>query len=345
MIEKKQRDTRLDLVRTAAIFFVICVHFYDSSGFPGETLGGAVDYVMLCGWLVTHSCVPMFLLLSGWLCSGRTLSRRFYFGLVRILGLYLLCSLACLLFRALWLGEELGLRILFGSLVNFYACGYAWYVMLYLGLFLMMPFLNLAYNGLGSRAEKRALLATAFAFSILPSLLNQFVQLWSIWWTRLYPLCYYFLGAYLREYHPRPKAGRVWPLLAAAVLLFAGFDLFFYRGRAQAIIGVAYENYQVFTVSALLFLALLSLPAPRAGAARLLARISVLSYGMYMLSWIPDNLLYPRLIARFPEATARYVWMLPCALGVFLASLALSQLAQFLFEPLEKRLRRKWIGT
>ncbi len=340
MVEKK-RDLRLDVVRTAAIFFVICVHFYDSSGFPAETMGGAGDYLMLCGWLLTHSCVPLFLLLTGWLCCRKTLSRRYYFGLVRILGLYLLCSLACLLFRALYQRQEMGARYIFGSLVNFYACGYAWYVMLYLGLFLMIPFLNLIWNNLPDKKAKYALLATSFALSILPSLLNQFLQLYSLWWTRLYPLCYYFLGAFLREYLPDRKLRRVPSGLAASVLLFAAFDLFFYRNRAQAMIAVAYENYQVFTVSVLLFLSLLALPQPSGPAARGFTLVSRLSYGMYMLSWIPDNVLYPRLIARFPVHEARYVWMLPCAAGVFLVSLGLSWAMQLLYELLVGGLKRR----
>ena len=341
---EKARDLRLDLVRSAAIFFVICVHFYDSSGFPGQSMGGAVDFLMLCGWLITHSCVPLFLLLSGWLLNKKTLSKAYYLGLIRIVGLYLLCSLACLAFRAFWLKEEMDLRYLFGSVVNFYACGYAWYVMLYLGLFLMIPFLNLIWAGLGSRGAKRVLVVTAFALSILPSLLNQFIQLYSIWWTRLYPICYYFVGTYLREFRPRPKGKKLLPLLILAVVLFAAFDLFFYRNRAQAMIGVAYENYQVFAVSVLLFLCLLSVPASEGGFGRFLTLTSKLSYGMYLLSWIPDNVLYPRLIAAYPMPTTRYVWMLPCALGVFFISLVLSQIAQAIHAPVEAALRKRLMG-
>ena len=341
---EKARDLRLDLIRSAAIFFVICVHFYDSSGFPAQTMGGAVDYLMLCGWLITHSCVPFFLLLSGWLCSKKTLSGAYYLGLIRIVGLYLLCSLACLAFRAVWLHEEMSLRYVFGSIVNFYACGYAWYVTLYLGLFLMIPFLNLIWAGLPGKAAKRVLVLTAFALSILPSLLNQFIQLYSIWWTRLYPICYYFVGAYLREFCPRPKAKKVLPPLILAVALFAAFDLFYYRNRGPAMIGVAYENYQVFTVSVLLFLCLLCFPVSEGGLGRFLSLTSRLSYGMYLLSWLPDNVLYPRLIAAFPEPVTRYVWMLPCALGVFFVSLILSQLAQAIHAPIEAALRKRLAG-
>ena len=342
MTIRKNRDTNLDIIRTVAIFFVLTVHFYDSSGFPGETMGGPVDFIMLCGWFLTHSCVPLFIMLSGWLCSKKELSAKYYLGFIRIALIYLICSVACLLFRWLYLGEELGLRYIFGSVVNFYACGYAWYVMLYFGLFLLIPFLNIIYNSLDSKSKKLTLIFTMFALSILPSLLNQFIQLYSIWWTRLYPLCYYFIGAYLREYKARISAAKTGLLLIAAVLLFSLFDLLYYSDRAMAMIGIAYENYQVFSVSLLLFILLLKIPAQKlpSGLCRSFALVSELSFTVYLISWIPDGMLYPLLISRFPVATDRFIWMLPCSLLVLLCSLVLAWLIDFIYRPLALALKK-----
>lgn len=342
MIRHANRDTNLDIIRTAAIFFVLTVHFYDSSGFPAETMGGPVDFMMLCGWFITHSCVPMFIMLSGWLCSKKELSAKYYLGFIRIALIYLICSAACLVFRGLYLGEELGLRYIFGSVVNFYACGYAWYVMLYFGLFLLIPFLNLIYNGLDSKSKKLCLIFTVFALSILPSLLNQFIQLYSIWWTRLYPLCYYFIGAYLREYRPRLSGAKTAALLVAAVLLFSLFDLFYYSRNAMAMIGIAYENYQVFSVSVLLFMLLLKIPTGKLPSAlcRSFAFVSELSFTVYLISWIPDNLIYPALIAAFPVPADRFVWMLPCSLLALLSSLVLAWLIDFIYRPLASLTRK-----
>lgn len=293
--------------------------------------------VMLMMWLTVHSCVPLFLMLSGWLCSGKELSARYYLGLVRILLLYLICSAACLIFRALYLHEQIGLRYIFGSVVNFYACGYAWYVMLYFGLFLMIPFLNTVYNGLDSRNKKLALVATMFALSVLPSLLNQFIQLYSIWWVKLYPLCYYFIGAYLREYRPVKKAGSWLALLAAALLAFAAFDLFFYRSRGGEIVGISYENYQVFCVSLLIFCLLLSLPGKLpTWASRAFALVSEQSFTVYLMSWIADWLIYPEFVRLVPEVRERFVWMLPCALLSLVISLVLALAADAVYKPLRK---------
>ena len=80
----KNRNLNLDIIRCCAILSVLTVHFYDSSGFPGETMGGSVHFLMLCGWFITHTCVPLFLMLSGWLCCEKELSAKYYLGFVRI---------------------------------------------------------------------------------------------------------------------------------------------------------------------------------------------------------------------------------------------------------------------
>ena len=333
---KTERNINLDIIRSAAILFVLTVHFYDSSGFPDQTMSGLVDFFMLCGWLITHSCVPMFLILSGWLCIDKELSAKYYLGFLRIALIYLICSAACLVFRGLYLDEALGLRYIFGSIVNFYACGYAWYVCLYFGLFLLIPFLNLIYKGLDSKTKKQALLCTIFALSILPSLLNQYIQLYSIWWTRLYPLCYYFLGAYLREYRPKLSAGKCGLACLAFVCIFSLFDLFHYGHNAQAMIGVAYENYQVFLTSLLLFVFLLQLPCGKlpSPAKKAFSLVSEFSFTVYLISWIPDGLIYPALISRFPQASDRFIWMLPCALLSLALSLLLARIIDLFYKPL-----------
>lgn len=337
-----KRNLNLDIIRTAAIFFVLTVHFYDSSGFPADTMAGAADFIKLCGWFITHSCVPMFLMLSGWLCCKKELSVRYYMSFLRILLIYLICSAACLVFRALYMHEELGLRYIFGSVVNFYACGYAWYVMLYFGLFLLIPFLNIIYNSLDSRNKKLLLICTFFSLSILPSLLNQFIQLYSIWWTRLYPICYYFIGAYFSEYRPRLSGIKNLLLLIAAVLAFSLFDLFFYGQKAQAMIAVAYENYQVFIVSLLLFMLLLCIPARKIpeGLGRGFAFVSEMSFTVYLISWIPDGVIYPILKAACPVSGERFAWILPCVLLSLLSSLLLAWFIDLLYKPLDRLLRK-----
>ena len=190
MTEKK-RDLNLDLIRSLALVLVLGMHYYDNSGFYTISLHGDGDFIMALGRMLCTACVPLFLLLSGWLCSSKKLSPRYYLGILRIMEIYFISTLACILFEALYLHNFMSLRDMAGGLINFEINGYAWYVLLYGGLFLMMPFLNMMYAGCSNKNQKLILIFSFFALSILPSLLNSFAHIYSLWWAKLYPICYY----------------------------------------------------------------------------------------------------------------------------------------------------------
>ena len=88
---------------------------------------------------------------------------------------------------------------------------------MYIGLFLLIPFLNIIYNNLKSQKHKQILVWTLFCLTILPSMFNIFnfetSHWWAVpsssdifskivpaWWINFYPITYYFVGCYLREY-------------------------------------------------------------------------------------------------------------------------------------------------
>ena len=334
----KKRDLNLDLIRAVAVFFTVGMHFMDNSGIYDIDIRGALPLCTAMLRMLFTACVPMFLMLTGWLCRGRRLSRRYYRSVVRILEIYLLSSVLCLLYRAFLAHEEIDLRYAVGSVVNFYASGYGWYVMMYLGLFLMMPFLNLMFSGLETRRQRLALIASFFALSHLPSLLNVRLQLLSVWWKNLYPITYYFTGAYLAEYRPRLSAKKALCLLAALLPLCVLFNRFAYGVGGAGMIGVTYDHAEVYAVSMLCFLTLRgvrteSLPE---GLCRFVARVSRLSFGAYLLSWISDGLLYPPFVRMVPGYIQRLPWALPVTALSLALALLLSQFTEWANIPLDR---------
>ena len=340
MTEKK-RDLNLDLIRSLALVLVLGMHYYDNSGFYTISLHGGGDFIMALGRMLCTACVPLFLLLSGWLCSCKRLSRRYYLGMLRILEVYFISTLACILFEALYLHNFMSLRDMAGGLINFEINGYAWYVLLYGGLFLMMPFLNMMYAGCSNKNQKLILIFSFFALSILPSLLNSFAHIYSLWWAKLYPICYYFTGAFLREHLGRKKPGH---LALAFVLVLAGFCLFnqfYFHGEAQNYEGIHYEHYQVYTLSVLLFMLLYSLDLSRLPGrlSRLINRISELSFAAYLMSWISDGIIYREFVPHFPIPQDRFPWIFPLVLLGLLSSLLMAQLVHWIYKPLDSLIR------
>lgn len=340
MTEKK-RDLNLDLIRSLALVFVLGMHYYDNSGFYLITIDGAGDFLMAMGRMLCTTCVPLFLLLSGWLHGSKKLSARYYLGILRILEVYFISTLACILFEALYLHNLMSPRDMLGGLVNYEINGYAWYVLLYGGLFLMMPFLNMMYHGCSGRNQKLILVFSFFALSILPSLLNTFVHVYSLWWSKLYPICYYFTGAFLREFLGKKKPG---PLALAMIALLAAFCLFnqfLFRGEALSYESVHYEHYQIYILTVLLFALLYSLDLSRLSAlfSRLIYKVADLSFAAYLMSWISDGIIYREFVPHFPVPEDRFLWILPLVLLSLLSSLIMAQAVHWLYAPLDRLLR------
>lgn len=341
MNNTKERDLNLDLIRCVAFIAVLVMHYYDNSGFYLITMDSAGDFIMAMVRMLFTICVPLFLMLSGYLCHRKTLSARYYLGILRVLELYILCSLACIVFEWLYLDRQFGLREIVSTVLNFEVCGYAWYVMLYFGLFLMIPFLNLAYNGLESRGQKLTLVATFFTLSILPSLLNAYFHIYSVWWSKLYPLCYYFTGAFLSEYMPKKRPVKMGLLLLAALVVFCLYDHFKFHAEAGCYDGIHYDHYQVYILAVLsfLFLASLDLSSWPGFWKKQIGIIAELSFAAYLCSWISDGIIYRVFVPCFPQPKDRFVWILMLVPLSALTSLLMAQVVHWIYRPIDRLIR------
>lgn len=338
-----KRDPNLDLIRAAAVVLLLFLHFIMGSGWYDMPNLGFAHWVMNLLRALFINCVPLFLLLTGYLCCRRELSARYYLGLVRIYVVYLLSCCASLLGRRFLLGESMGLREMAGAILNHHANAYSWYVVMYTGLFLMIPFLNLAFQGLGNRSGRLALVWTMIFLSAGPTLLNIRVHLYEVWWEKLYPLAYYFIGAYLREYRRPLRTGRLALGLLAALAGSATLNYFVCSPGSFAWMDYSwYQGFEVMGCSVLVFLLLLNLDLSRttgliAGGIRLLSR---LSFEIYLFSDLTDMAVY-RLGQRLIPAGESWMWAYAlCAAASLLLCIPLAWLAERLAAPLIRWISR-----
>ena len=84
---------------------------------------------------------------------------------MKTLGIYLLASLACAIYKIVNFGYKPTWMI--WGVFDYTTANYAWYIEMYIGLFLLIPFLNLAYNNLPSRKSKLVLLVTLIGLTSL----------------------------------------------------------------------------------------------------------------------------------------------------------------------------------
>lgn len=353
-MDVKRRNSNLDLVRFVAVFSVLSVHFFLNNEFYSTIVAGKRMYVMVLMRTAFMVCVPMFLLLTGYLCSCKALSRKYYRGILRILTTYLVISIACLVFRRFYLLEDLSLFTCLIYILDFRACSYAWYIEMYIGLFLLIPFLNVLYHSLNTKRKKQLLVLTCLILTTLPSVFNIFdwitpgfwqhpytaANLYQIvpdWWTSLYPLTYYFIGAYIREYDVSISRRHNFALLIGCIVLFGSMNYYWYHGSTfNWPTFTSWNGFQNVIDTVLLFILLLHLKISRwpRPILWLIQRFSVLSLGIYLASYISDQFLYPKLLSAVPDMTMRLNYYLPVVLASFFLSAIISQLSQWLLTGL-----------
>lgn len=335
MTERK-RNLNLDLIRCAALLLVPAMHGIDNTGLYTIQLESAGDMVMMVLRILFTDCIPLYILLTGYLCNRKTPSLHYYLGYVRIYLTYLLCCIPSLLLEYYYKHSLTSISDLVGSVLNFYGNGYAWYIMMYTGLFIMIPFLNMMYHGCATKRQKQLLIAVFFALSILPSFLNLRFQIYSIWWRNLYPICYYFTGAYLSEYMPDIKAGKA----GSALLLFLGayslFFFFYYKGNGEELMNVYQTSWEVYILGVLTFIFLYKLRLDRLPGwmSAVLIKISDLTLFIYLLTWIPDGLTYPRMVLIAPEVGDRYIWLLVTVPIALVSATLMALVMERIYRPL-----------
>lgn len=300
-IEKKKRILGLDIVRCVAVFFVISVHYILYSNFYTGEIKGIYMYILTAMRWLFYTCVPLFLLLTGYLKWNKKVDKKHYKSLLPILLSYLILSIITILILKFYYHKEESIFHYIKGIFNFTTIGNAWYVEMYIGLFMLIPFLNILYQNIKTKKQKQILLLTLFLLVSLPSTLasitifGKTLDILPNWWNGIYPFLYYFIGCYIREYQIKmPKIKNIIYVLAA--LLVETTITFFYC-EGSKITSILEGHASVFSViiSVLLFLLLYDIDIKKKASRIIITDIAKLSFDIYLLSFITERILYEKL--------------------------------------------------
>jgi len=179
----KNRNINCDILRIIAFSFVVMVHVLLNIGFYSTIIEGPT---MLCLNIIRClliTCVPLFIILTGYLMNEKELNKKYIMKLSRIITTYILCAIACLIALHFIEHREIySLKSYIFNILEFKAAPYAWYVNMYIGLYLIIPFLNILWKNLKTKRLKQYLLMILIVLFVLPTMLNTF-NLYDInWW-------------------------------------------------------------------------------------------------------------------------------------------------------------------
>ena len=316
MIEKRveARSPALDVVRIFALFCVVSIHFFLHSGYYSITIVGPRMYVATLMRTFLGICVPLFMMLTGYLMKTRKPSRDYYRKLTGLLAEYLLASICCVVYQAFVDGTTFDISMVINTICGLFAfdaAHYGWYVEMYIGLFLLIPYLNLLYGTLSDKKSKQGLILTLLILTAVPSIANYLRMDWLFpnnevisythftpvprWWTGIYPITYYYIGAYLSEY-PLNLSKSMCMLLSGVVLLISSSLAFLQSYRSKNILNFLDGYESLFTVLqttlVFSFITKISYKQLSARMSKCLSYISKLCFSAYLVSFIFDDYFY-----------------------------------------------------
>lgn len=356
-LEKLQnRNPAMDILRIVAVLCVISIHFFYHTGYYNTTADNVPMYFATVLRTLFSVCVPLFMILSGFLLCNKTLKKGYYSGIRKTIIVYILVAIACIIYKSCNGSYTLTPLTFFTGILDFTGANYSWYIEMYIGLFLLVPFLNIIYKNLDSRKQKNILLITLIAITILPSLFNEFrfdsLEWWAnpasntetqklipSWWVGIYPITYYFTGCYIREYGTKIK--NIYLIIALVVAVF-GFGTFnFYRCYGMPFSTSNYVYWygiEPYVMSVLIFLIISKLKLENINVKTkfVLWKISDLVLGTYLLSFIFDAIYYYEFLNKnTTDFYARFPFMPLMILCVFVSALISSGIINLIAAGIE----------
>ena len=327
----KERDSSLDIIRIVAFISVISVHFFLNNGFYNQLVTGERMYVMVLIRSFFMDCVPLFIMLTGYLMNKKKLTSSYYYGIIKTIIVYILSSIACLLYASL--SAPVTIREAIIKILRFEGAPYSWYIEMYLGLFLIIPFLNIVYHGLTNKKQKQILLITMIVVTSLPNIINIKFKILPTWWNHMYPITYYFIGAYLSEY--RPKIKNRYLILLLFVHIFLIGSLNYALSFDNTFIWGAWSDFSsvfnaITTILVFMIIKNISTENWKPGVKSATKYISDLTLSAYLVSWIFDQMFYPILMEKIPKMVLRLEYICIMIIAVTICSLLLSCIVTFL---------------
>jgi len=352
MRKQKERNSALDIIRIFALLCVISVHFFLNNGFYSQPMAGKRMFIMTIMRTSFMVCVPLFITLTGYLMNKKSLSKKYYFGIIKTIGIYILASIACIIFKYFYLNIDYSFISAIKSILNFSAANYSWYIEMYIGLFLLIPFLNILYNNIPSKKDKKALIITLLTLTSIPCIINIYnfnnFKWWinpsssnvydkiiPSWWTGIYPLTFYFIGCYLKDFKITIKKELNILLIIVLATLSGAFN--YYRSYGSTFISGPYQDWgSILNVilTSLVFILLLNINISETHnkLKKLLAKLSDLCLGGYLVSYIFDQIFYLKLNTLVPEMLNRLNYFIIIVPVIFICSISLSYIINLIYK-------------
>lgn len=350
----KKRNINLDIIRDIAFFLLVSIHFFLNTGFYETAVNCNRMYVAVALRTISMLCIPLFLILTGYLKLEKEYNKKYYSSLIKIIIIYILSMIVNYTFFHYWENKNLFFRSMINDILSFRDS--AWYIDMYIGLFLLSPFLNKLFLNLSTK-EQKILIISLFAIVTLPTLLNIWnfnhglqwfkhpsmdfnsTKLVPDWWGKLYPLLYYFIGCYLKRNTIKLKTKSILILLIASICISIIFNIYWSYNSIFGFYSFTDWGGWQNVISATLLVMLLTrlkLDFIKEPIAKIITKISTYSLSAYLVSPIFERIVYKILNSNVDSFVLRLNYWFVSVIIIASLSIIASIIINYIYKLLSK---------
>ncbi len=342
--KKRSRDANLDLLRIFSMLLIIFLHSIDHSGVMEQAEFSAswmYIYVRFT-YALTQVCVNCYVLLSGYYLV------KSKFKLQKLAALWIETVFYSLAFRLVFIFaglEAFSPASLLSCFVPFLTGRY-WFITIYVGMYLLSPFLNLCINAMNKKQHFTLIVLLVALFSVWSSLHPSMAGMnsgggWGLaWFVVLYIIAAWFRLYYTpnNKYFLKLSAFILIPLVIA-LGQFAAKHLGI--GIIQTVLSFwfKYNSAPVVVMTLCLFVAFLNIRISNGVLTKIICTVSPLTFGVYLIHahanvspWLWETLNLPPKMGSF---TFIFI-QIGCTIGIFIACIAIEAVYKFTIGRIEK---------
>ena len=236
IVQPTSPETRIqgiDLLKCIAILCIPAQHFFTlQTHFREVTFDSLSIFLQSVVMEFALIGVPLFISITGYLNKQNAPTWNYYKHILKVLVPYVLISIIYLFFRKYFLNEEISFRHGIGMILRFNAIPYAWYIEMWIGLYLLAPFLNKIVENINNRNHSLILIATLFFMGYLPITTNRDgFYLVPGYWAAIAPLACFFIGSHIRKYGCGISRRKLILFITFAITIEPIVNLLFFHGE------------------------------------------------------------------------------------------------------------------
>ena len=335
-----RRNINVDLIKVFALILVCTMHFFLTGYYELKYEVRTIPFIAIRNY--SAICVPLFIMVTGYLNFGRVWSKKLYLNIVRVFFLYATVIVICSVFD-IYFGEPYA-KVLEGSylltiiknIVSFEY--YGWYMNMYFGLVVIAPGINIIYEKLATKHNKRLMIIHLLLIISIPvTLLDIFSTsghpilgyILPTWWKGMYPVVYYVLGLYFREYGVDYKNKKMGFLFVATIVVST--LSYYFAGVSWET--TTYPSIFLVIMASITFLKIINLNLSiNKGLLPLVVFISNSTLPAYLLSWIVDTLVMRPFIKGAISDLQLRLYLLPTLIPSFILVVILTFIFKYFYK-------------